>query len=410
MASAGSTAPPGGAPQPAYNAAGARRVALNGKPYTWDEFAEYYGHAAHEHWDKASPANEEGESVSAGDARQLAVHAADGGAPQPAVATADACRVPNQHGNQSLTAQFPRDAHAEPGAAASSDASQLAVVASDQAQPLECVCTYEDLVATRREPGFGGRMAWAKGKALRKECMDRKIFEKDLTFEWPEWRKCLRSLPDGMQQMLAGNGIAHFKFRLLKGKLDPNYRNADSGERHVFEILRMDGTAYHLHYHKGGTCDTPEFVEADSGAPQPAVPVFNFSPSQPKIGRREAQIALRHILDHCFGASPDCAVDITDEVGFEWRRFVSNSVQAHEVWAMELEKVFAYRTQESIHPKLAFCSTGTLWKVMEPSDKAYGESRRPVLQPMATLDWRGVDIFANARFVEESWMRVFPRD
>ena len=379
MASAGSTAPAGGAPQPAYNAAGARRVALNGKPYTWDEFAKYYGKAAHEHWDKASPADEEGESVSAGDARQLAVHAADGGAPQP-------------------------------GPAASSDASQLAVIASSQAQPLGCVCTYAQLAATRREPGFGGKMAWAKGKELRKECMDRKIFEKDLTFDWPEWRKCLRAMPDGMQQLLAGNGIAHFKFRLLKGKRDANYRSQDSGERHVFEILRIDGTAYHLHYHKSGTCDTPVFVEADSGAPQPAVPAINFSPSQPNIGRRETQMALRHLLDHCFGDSPDCAVDITDEVGFEWRRFVTNSVQAHEIWAMNLEKVFAYRTQESIHPKLAFCSTGTLWKVMEPSDKAYGESRRPVLQPMATLDWRALDIFANARFVEESWMRVFPRD
>ena len=261
MASAGSTAPPGGALQPAYNAAGARRVALDGKPYTWDEFVKYYGNAARECWDKASPADEESESVSAGDARQLAVHAADGGAPQP-------------------------------GPAASSDASQLAVIASSQAQPLGCVCTYAQLAATRREPGFGGKMAWAKGKELRKECMGSNIFEKDLTFNWPELRKCLRAMPDGMQQLLAGNGIAHFKFRLLKGKRDANYRSQDSGERHVFEILRIDGTAYHLHYHKSGTCDTPVFVEADSGAPQPAVPAITFSASQPNIGRKEAAVAL----------------------------------------------------------------------------------------------------------------------
>ena len=144
MASAGSTAPPGGALQPAYNAAGARRVALDGKPYTWDELVKYYGNAAHECWDKASPADEEGESVSAGDARQLALHAADGGAPQPA-------------------AQFPRDARAETGAAASSDVFQLAVIATDLAASSSARNSSGALAAVQmQEPLATWAVAWRR--------------------------------------------------------------------------------------------------------------------------------------------------------------------------------------------------------------------------------------------------------
>ena len=54
-------------------------------------------------------------------------------------------------------------------------------------------------------------------------------------------------MTDNMQRILAGEGIAKFRFRLLKGVQDPNYVSKDSGERHVFEILRVDGSAYHLH-------------------------------------------------------------------------------------------------------------------------------------------------------------------
>ena len=127
------TAPRGGAPQPAYGAAGARRFARDGIAYTWEEFVDDYGQLGQEYWDNASPANEVGEIVSAGDARQLAVNAADGGAPQPAVATADARRVPNQHGNQRPAAQLAMDAHGAPQLAAASGASQLAVIADGQA-------------------------------------------------------------------------------------------------------------------------------------------------------------------------------------------------------------------------------------------------------------------------------------
>ena len=110
------------------------------------------------------------------------------------------------------------------------------------------------------------------------------------------------------QQLIIGDGIAFFKFRLLQGVRDSNYakRLNDSGERHVFEILRVDRSAVHLHYHKNGPLDDPVLVgaidmpqNAHSGAAQPTVPVIAFTPSRPNIGRREAFLALNIILDAC---------------------------------------------------------------------------------------------------------------
>ena len=54
-----------GAPQPAENPAEPRRIALNGQTYTWQEFFDYYGNDASQHWQRAYDC----------DAPQLAVHA-----------------------------------------------------------------------------------------------------------------------------------------------------------------------------------------------------------------------------------------------------------------------------------------------------------------------------------------------
>ena len=49
----------------------------------------------------------------------------------------------------------------------------------------------------------------------------------------------MRALPRNIQQLMIGDGITRVKFRLLEGVRDPNYAKMDSGERHVFEILRV---------------------------------------------------------------------------------------------------------------------------------------------------------------------------
>ena len=82
--------------------------------------------------------------------------------------------------------------------------------------------------------------------------------EIDVTETWPEWRLVLRALPHNMQQLIIGYGVARIKFRLLEDVRDPNYAKKDSGQRHVFEIRRVDTSAVYLHYHKKGSLDTLE--------------------------------------------------------------------------------------------------------------------------------------------------------
>ena len=66
----------------------------------------------------------------------------------------------------------------------------------------------------------------------------------------------LKSLPFGAD--IVGPGVCKFTFRLLTQVRDPNYIKIDSGERHVFEVTRQDGSKAHLRFHKNGNFDKPE--------------------------------------------------------------------------------------------------------------------------------------------------------
>ena len=103
--------PRGGAPQPADDGAAARRLAGDGVAYTWAEFLEHYGpDRAQAKWDRAHVSEAAGE-------------------PQPATEINDG--IPHQEPTQPIQND--------------SDASQLAVIPSDQAHPRECVPTIQEL-------------------------------------------------------------------------------------------------------------------------------------------------------------------------------------------------------------------------------------------------------------------------
>ena len=214
-----------------------------------------------------------------------------------------------------------------------------------------------------------------------------------------------------MQQLIIGDGIAMVKFRLLERVRDPNYakKEMDSGERHVFEILRVDTSAVHLHYHKNGSLDDPVLIEPivslPSGASQPALPLIALSPSQPVIGRREAVLALTVLLNACWNNGAG-AVDITDGHAFDWKRFLANTMEHLEIAALELEKVFALREADRGSPQLAFCTiTGTRWKMLDPTQKTYKHTRLPALQDMSS-NWRTKTFFLQAQTLGENWMRM----
>ena len=101
---------------------------------------------------------------------------------------------------------------------------------------------------------------------------------------------------------------------------------------------------------------------------KPTASFIELSPSQAVIGRREAVLALTVLLKACWNNGAG-AVDITDGHAFDWKRFVANTMEHLEIAAMELEKVFALRTAYSGSPKLALCTTGTRWKMLDPTQK-----------------------------------------
>jgi len=143
---------------------------------------------------------------------------------------------------------------------------------------------------------------------------------------------------------------------------------------------------------------------ANSGASQSTVPSVAPSGSQPVIGRREAVLALTVLLNECWNNEAG-AVDITDGHGFDWKRFVANTMEHLEIAAMGLEKVFALRTAVSGSPKLAFCTTGTTWKILDPTQTNYKNTRLPGLRGMSS-DWRLEPLFLQPQTPGRNWMRM----
>jgi hypothetical protein len=368
----------GGAPQPAESTPDARRIALDGQAYTSPQCM--------------SDCFRRQELAVTGAPRPGAP--AEAGAPQPGAPAEDA------EDNEEPTTAIDEGTQHE-------DA--IPVLA------LPSVCNFQEMQEMQPVQGMGGKAACVKQRELRQLCLQNEVFEIDVTETWPEWRAVLRALPQQMQHLIIGHGITQVKFRLLEGSRDANYAKKDAGERHVFEILRVDTSAVHLHYHKNGSLDDPVSVNpivmpqnAHSGASQPAAPLIGlaFSPSQPNIGRREAVLALTVLLYACWNNGAG-AVDITDGHAFDWRRFLANTMEHLQIAAMELKKVFALRMADSGSPTLALCTTGTTWKMMDPTQTKYTNTRRPALRDMSS-NWRTDPIFLQTQTLGRNWMRCVP--
>ena len=170
----------------------------------------------------------------------------------------------------------------------------------------------------------------------------------DITHEAWSWQSMLRSLADKVaESLLEQSGVAKFFFKLLPHTRDANYMKIDSGERHVFELLRADGVAWQLHFHKNGKMDKPVKVNAHT--------TFNNMPRMPThdepqqvIGRNEAHMAMLAITKNCD------VVDITDEAAFQWRRWLQNIVEARELTGCGVRQVFVVHVHRNQAPQIFF--------------------------------------------------------
>ena len=125
---------------------------------------------------------------------------------------------------------------------------QQTINASD-APPLATVVTLEQLESQPSQAIVGGRAACLKQRELRAQCFAMNVAEIDLTVAW-EWQDILRAQAPATRQAIIDPEITKFSCHLLRGVRDANYASLDSGERHVFEVARADGTLCHLHFHK----------------------------------------------------------------------------------------------------------------------------------------------------------------
>ena len=166
----------------------------------------------------------------------------------------------------------------------------------------------------------------------------------------------------------------------------------DSGERHVFEITCVDGSAWQLHYHKNGKFDDPTFIPAPIATRiAPALSVSSSDVSQPaattdaifseplahevRIGKSEAYVALTVLLDAHHVQSPG-AVDITTEEGFHWKRWLNNVWLARDIVGDGIAKVFAVRQPPQGRPVLALCCSDDTYCLVDPSKKDTGDCNR----------------------------------
>ena len=278
------------------------------------------------------------------------------------------------------------------------------------------VLTLQDLQNRRRQSGVGGKMACQEQRRLRQECFQMQVFEFDMTFgTWP-WQDLLKNLPSGLQERLVGHGVAKFSFKLLKGVLDHNWAKEDSGERHVFEITRVDGSAWQLHYHKNGKFDDPTFIPAPIATRiAPALSVSSSDVSQPaattdaifseplahevRIGKSEAYVALTVLLDAHHVPSPG-AVDITTEEGFHWRRWLNNVWPARDIVGDGIAKVFAVRQPPQGRPVLALCCSDDTYCLVDPSKN----TRATAIERLQ--GWMNLEVFQNAQAATANWMSL----
>ena len=117
----------------------------------------------------------------------------------------------------------------------------------------------------------GGKAACQKQRDLRALLLaTANVREDALTVSDVDWKAVLKNLRAGVE--IVGTGACKFTFRLLRDVRNPKYITFDSRDSNVLEVIRTDGSAVHLHFHKNGKCDKPEvFVKDrfDIGAGKP---------------------------------------------------------------------------------------------------------------------------------------------
>ena len=266
---------------------------------------------------------------------------------------------------------------------------------------------------------FGGKAACLKQRELRTRLLataDKR--EEDLTFSDFNWKAVLKSLPTGAE--IVGTGVCRFTFRLLSDVCDHNYIKVDSGERHVFEVTRADGSSVHLHFHKNGKLDEPKTfrrVPVEIGAAEPDHVKARFTIATPVtlndivhsetpgenllLGRNEATMALESLLQGTGRGRLFHAVNFTDKVAFPWKRPLRNTVTNKEIIAGGISAVYAvHKPHDSEGPQLFFCHPNSSYT------RVFFSMQKTHVARSRGGRWQDLPLLQNATYFDKSWMNL----
>ena len=141
--------------------------------------------------------------------------------------------------------------------------------------------------------------------------------------------------------------------------MDSNYRRLDSGERHVFEVDRVDGSRVQLQFHKNGSMDPPNVFEATPGQP------YNHGSRTRLIGKNEAHMAMVHLLGT---EQIPKALEVINEIAFHSSRFVQNQMRRHEIEGPGVAKAWIARFSHGGQPCLVIKRSDDTYCSVTPSN------------------------------------------
>ena len=332
-----------------------RTLAYDGEWYSFNQFLTWYGSdVAQSKWDEART-----EKARCGLARDDQMHCLAAYYPDDKIRDVESLvshgsatkPVPAETASCSSAKPVPTEtascSAAEPVPSAPATCS---VGANHAGAPL--LFTVDDLESVSAR--LGSKKAWECQRRLREIRMDSDTPHAIVNLSHShysefDWKAMLKSLPTAPH--IIGCGVTAFHFRLLPDVMDQNYIKMDSGERHVFEVVRADASRVLLHFHKNGKCDPPEILPAKEVAPSDAAtseqlgvsytcqPALEYSDimgtaaagdKSAPLGRAEATIALQSLLISGFGEAGIGAINLTDGVAFPWTRFLNNNIICKE--------------------------------------------------------------------------------
>jgi hypothetical protein len=268
--------------------------------------------------------------------------------------------------------------------------------------------------------GMGGKAANRKQKELRALLLATDdVREMDLTESNFNWKAVLKSLSTPVAMDIVGTGVCKFAFRVLPDTRDHNYIKKDSGERHVFEVVRTDGSAVHLHYHKSGKCDQPESfnrVPVEIGAAEPDRVGANAIRARPAtfdeivrsgvqagdnlpMGRTEVTTAIQTLLQVTRQGVHIEAVNITDGIALSWQRFLRNCVQNREIIRNGISAAYVVQTPHD-GPQFVFCHPDSNYTRIS----IRGTDTR--MEHSEGSRWQDLAMLQRPVYFNKSWMQI----